>query len=101
MHAAPGPWQAGRWPAWPGPKETLEAIKKTIPAEYLEEIEGLVEGHNRQLGIDNGSNFSLLTVDDVLLLNLLPDSRHFNPLRTDLVPACERRSTAFHPAHTH
>lgn len=57
---------------------TLAAIRKAIPPEYLREIEGLVEGYNQWIKEQYGWQFpKKLTVDDALLFHLIPDSLHF------------------------
>ena len=57
---------------------TLAAMRQTTPPKYLQEIEGLVEGYNQWTQEQYWWKFpKKLTVDDVLLLHLLPDSLHF------------------------
>lgn len=57
---------------------TLVEMRRVIPAEYLREIEGLVEGYNEW---SREQYFwrspKKLTVDDALLFHLIPDSLHF------------------------
>ncbi len=57
---------------------TLAEIRRIIPAEYLREIEGLVDGYNQW---SQEQYFwrspKKLTIDDVLLVHLIPDSLHF------------------------
>lgn len=58
--------------------DVMAAIRRKIPQEYLEEMEGLVAGYNaKQQGwLTQGEK---LTVDELILLNLMPDRLHFIP----------------------
>ncbi len=59
--------------------KTLAQIKKATPKRYLKEIEGLVEGYNTWCKEQPWWKFpKKLSVDDVLLLQLVPDSMHFD-----------------------
>jgi Acyl-coenzyme A:6-aminopenicillanic acid acyl-transferase len=59
---------------------TLLEIRSVTPKEYLREIEGLVDGYNQWVKEQHFWQFAkTITVDDVLLLHLLPDSVHFQP----------------------
>jgi hypothetical protein len=59
--------------------KALELIKETVPAEYQEELNGLVAGFNRWLTENQGPEAKLMTFDDILLFHLMPDSIHFSP----------------------
>jgi hypothetical protein len=58
----------------------MAEMRRVIPQEYLREMEGLVEGYNQW---SREQYFwrspKKLTVDDVLLVHLMPDSVHFDP----------------------
>lgn len=53
----------------------LRQIEKTIPAEYLEELRGVVEGYNRWNG-QQWIKSNPLTFDELLIYQLIPDSLH-------------------------
>ncbi len=55
--------------------ERLEVLKKSIPHEYMEEMEGIIKGANDRLKEDSWwpSTYSL---DDIVMLHLLPDLMH-------------------------
>ena len=64
--------------------ETLKAIRQTIPQEYLEELQGIVDGYNeRPSGYFNFFERKKITLDDLILFHLMPDSIHFSPLRIE------------------
>ena len=53
---------------------TLAAIRETIPSEYLQEIEGLVEGYNQWAKEQYWWKFpKKITADDILYVHLIPD----------------------------
>jgi hypothetical protein len=57
---------------------TLAGLRQVIPHEYFREMEGLVEGYNKWAQEQPWWQFpKKLTLDDVLLLHLIPDSLHF------------------------
>lgn len=59
---------------------TLAKIRQEIPPAYLREMEGLVEGYNEWVKEQFWWQFpKQITVDDILLLHLMPDSLHFHP----------------------
>ena len=59
---------------------TLAKIRQTIPDKYLREIEGVVEGYNKWAGEQYWWQFSKkLTLDDALLIHLMPEGTHFDP----------------------
>ncbi|MBY0529703.1 MAG: hypothetical protein K2P51_05885 [Rhabdochlamydiaceae bacterium] len=61
-------------------KRTLFAMRQIIPTEYLREMEGLVQGYDQWAQEQHWWQFSKkITVDDVLLLHLIPDSLNFQP----------------------
>ena len=54
----------------------LAAVRQKIPSEYLQEMRGLAEGYNAwatQAGVS-----LRLTQEDILLIHLIPDSKHFH-----------------------
>lgn len=58
---------------------TLRQIRETIPPQYLREMEGVLEGYQRW-SKEHPWQFPIqLTIDDLLLIHLLPDSIHFDP----------------------
>lgn len=54
----------------------LEAVRKKIPEEYAKEMQGLAKGYNAWA---EEAGASLMTEEDVLLMHLIPDSKHFHP----------------------
>lgn len=59
--------------------QTLNEIRKILPESYKQEMEGLLAGY-RQWAKEHPLRFpKFLTEDDILLIQLLPDSMHFNP----------------------
>lgn len=59
--------------------ELLTAIRQEIPERYLEEMKGLLDGCNKWAK-ENWLKFpKTLTLDDLLLFHLMPDSLHFHP----------------------
>lgn len=69
-----------RLPRAPNLQNVLREIRKQIPQEYLLEIQGMVEGYNAW-GIKEKSKQGSfpITEDDILLMHLIPDSKHFHP----------------------
>lgn len=59
--------------------QTLHAIRKMIPSEYLIEIQGITEGYNKWAKEHCWLRPNPLTADDVLAFHLLPDLLHFQP----------------------
>jgi hypothetical protein len=55
----------------------LSAVCQKIPSEYLQEMKGLVVGYN-EWATQTGASLRI-TEDDVLLMHLIPDSKHFHP----------------------
>ncbi len=53
----------------------LDSLKKSIPSQYLEEMEGLIEGVHDRLDQDTWWH-STYTLEDILTLHLLPDLMH-------------------------
>lgn len=51
-------------------------VKKSIPKEYLTELEGITEGYNRWASENKVKD--RLTVDDLIRIHLVPDSKHFH-----------------------
>lgn len=57
---------------------TLAAIRKVIPEDYLLEMKGLIEGYNQWAKEQYWWQYpKKITEDDVLLFHLIPDSLHF------------------------
>lgn len=69
---------------------TLEEIKKQLPDHLKEELSGLSEGFNKWA--EESGNSMRLSEKDLLLMHLIPDSKHFIPkeIEDDLTgtPAC-------------
>lgn len=62
---------------------TLATLRKSIPTKYLDEIKGLVEGY-KQWSKEHWWLFPIqLTEEDVLLMQLIPDSMHMSPVETE------------------
>ena len=58
--------------------QTLQAIRQWIPKKYLKEMEGLAEGYKQWAQEQSWWQFpNHLSVDDILLFHLMPDSIHF------------------------
>lgn len=55
----------------------LSAVRQKIPSEYLQEMKGLAEGYN-EWAAETGASLQM-TEEDVLLMHLIPDSKHFHP----------------------
>jgi hypothetical protein len=70
-----------RWEKRPRARElpnALAKIRAQIPAQYLEEMAGVVEGYKEWSKEDRFWRFPKeVTVDDLLLIHLIPDSLHF------------------------
>lgn len=83
-------WGSVLWLVIPDPKKAVELcdnLKRNIPKEYIDEMNGLVKGYNeviyhRGLG-------DRLTLDELLLLHLVPDIEHTYPstLAKKFIPA--------------
>lgn len=64
--------------------KTLDAICQVIPHSYQLEMKGLLAGY-RQWAKEHPLQFpKTMTEDDVLLLQLLPDSMHYNPAEFEM-----------------
>ncbi len=58
-------------------EDFLYEVKQTIPAPYLAEMEGLVEGYNRWVCEQNGFfRPKEMTLNEALLFHLMPDSHN-------------------------
>ncbi|MES2273031.1 MAG: C45 family peptidase [Chlamydiota bacterium] len=71
-----------RNPRSPQLKKVLHELRAQIPADYLREMEGLSEGYNAWAKAANLS--TRMTPEDVLLVHLIPDSKHFHPKELEL-----------------
>lgn len=61
--------------------DMIEQVKATIPQEYLLEMQGMVDGY-QQWSKEHPFSFArALTVEDIILFHLIPDSIHFSPSR--------------------
>ncbi len=57
-------------------KKSLPEIKKNIPSEYLKELEGLIQGMNDWDSSNSWVYSSPITLDEVLMFQLVPDMAH-------------------------
>ena len=74
----------GRRPRAADLPETMQAVRETIPSRYLKELEGIVAGYNEWAKEQSWWNFTAcLTVEDLILFHLIPDSIHFNAGRNE------------------
>lgn len=82
-----------------GKPDLLEGLRRAIPKEYLEEMEGVVEGYNQWALEGKLFKAKTITLEDLLIFHLMPDSLHFSlqrvekgvadcPLKTAPTPAC-------------
>ncbi|MBA3237489.1 MAG: hypothetical protein H0T62_03950 [Parachlamydiaceae bacterium] len=62
--------------------KVIEALKREIPEEYLEEMKGLTDGFN-QWAKETNNSAPHVTVEDVLLMHLIADIKHFNPSQVE------------------
>lgn len=58
-------------------KKMLRKFYKILPEDYQQEMEGLVHGYNTWAK-SAGKIKSLMTKDDLMLIHLIPDSKHFH-----------------------
>lgn len=58
-------------------QNVLQAVRAKIPPAYLQEIQGVVKGYKDWATQENVS--FPITEDDILLMHLIPDSKHFHP----------------------
>ncbi len=56
--------------------KSIETVKKLLPQEYIDEINGLVKGYNEKRKHWRYVKGSPLTVEEIILLHLLPDKLH-------------------------
>lgn len=76
----------------------LAAIRKQIPERYLQEIEGLVEGYKKWADEQPWWRFpNQLTIEDALLLHLMPDSLHFQPQAWENWLSTQQHAASIHP----
>jgi hypothetical protein len=71
---------------------TLAEVRNTIKPEHVQEMEGLAVGYNQWASEQKLKWHRPLTVDDVILFHLMPDSLHFRPASVEagrLVPVRE------------
>lgn len=67
-------------PAFPSPEKMThlsDALTRVIPQEYLEEMEGIVEGYNARMEVLG--NPDRMTMNKCMLIHLVPEYHHFNP----------------------
>lgn len=58
--------------------ETLKAIREMLEPDHVREMEGMVDGFN-QWAQENKWFKHTVTVEDLILFHLMPDSIHFSP----------------------
>lgn len=54
----------------------ISGLKKEIPAEYLNELEGLADGYNQWAQAEKIND--RMSVEDLIRMHLVPDSKHFH-----------------------
>jgi len=62
--------------------QAIAQVKKTLPEDYINELRGLVDGYAKWQE-DNERSSSKMTLEDALLLHLMPDARHFHPSKEE------------------
>lgn len=63
--------------------KVIRSIQAKIPKEYLEEMQGLVEGYNRWVSEKKWFKPKQITLEDIILFHLMPDSIHFSPKQVE------------------
>lgn len=63
--------------------KVVEELMRRIPAIYLEEMQGLVEGFNQWVKEKKGLKAKTMTLEDLLLFHLMPDSEHFSAVQVE------------------
>lgn len=71
----------------------LNAIRQKIPSEYLLELRGLAKGYT-EWAEQNHVSLSI-TEEDLLLIHLIPDSKHFHPKELENSSRQEEREPVF------
>jgi hypothetical protein len=64
---------------------TLEAVKRNLLPTWLRELEGLCAGFDARM--TELKQKDRLTLDNAILMHLVPDSKHFHPLKLNKVAA--------------
>lgn len=59
-------------------QKTLAEIKKTIPENYMKEMEGVIEGYAKWAKENKWQLPKKLTLDDLILFHMIPDSQHLD-----------------------
>jgi hypothetical protein len=78
--------------------ETLKAVRETLPEEYIQELQGVVDGFNQWTKENKWLGARHVTIEDLILFHLMPDSLHFSSLRLEsnlLGQTTEARSPQF------
>lgn len=65
--------------------QTLEAVLKLLPEDYLSELKGMVEGYNQWLKDNSWLTPTDVTIEEVILFHLMPDSLHFSPQDVEVI----------------
>lgn len=55
----------------------LKELRAQIPQEFLDEMQGIVDGYNKWDREKNGKGANKITLDDLVLIHMMPDSIHF------------------------
>jgi len=66
-----------RYPRAPEVTNVLNQLRAQIPKSYLQEMEGLSRGYN--LWAKEAKISSFMTLDDLILMHLIADAKHFHP----------------------
>lgn len=66
-----------RYPRAPEITQVMNQLRDQIPKGYLQEMEGLSRGYN--LWAKQAKIPTSLTLDDVILMHLIADAKHFHP----------------------
>jgi Acyl-coenzyme A:6-aminopenicillanic acid acyl-transferase len=72
--------------------KVMAEIRRKLPEEYLKELEGIVEGYNKWAKERRWLPCRKITLDELLLVHLMPDTLHFSPrsIERSLESTCQR-----------
>lgn len=69
--------------------QTIATLRQKIPASYLREIDGVIDGYKKWAKESWMKRPTTFTADDLLLLHLIPDACHFSAeYHEKMVAAC-------------
>lgn len=72
-------WTSGMLPNVSDVPEVIKEIKQTFSEEELQELQGITDGFNVWAAKHKWVKGADITVDDLILFHLMPDSLHFKP----------------------